>query len=216
MKAFNPTEHPRAAEGIFTHKLHSVDGGISLGEDLLTVAARVFPDAEDIIFTDARADRDGPAITVEYAGTSYTVSGTGSVDVTDEFGDPVDGHAVLSALTGEDDPEQAALEALEEFSEQAHVPVGNPAVDDLAALAADAGHVVNADRRTGAVTLSTITRKYTAAIHFNPDGSTTRTINGHDVPGFGLSYGNAGNLERWAEQHADRIRGAVGGNKVPV
>ena len=206
---FNEAEHPRAAAGTFTYKRHTEDGSISLGSDPLAAAARVFPDAEGIIFTDAVVDKDGPSVTVDYEGSSYTVSGTDSIEVTDEFGDPVSGHGVLVALTGEDDPEQAALEALEEFSEQIQVPSGSPAVDELSALAGDAGHLVTADRRTGDLTVSTITRKYTAAIHFHADGSTTRTINGHDVPGFGLSYGNAGNLERWTEQHADRIRSAV-------
>lgn len=206
---FNEADHPRAGAGTFTYKRHAEDGRVSLGADPLAAVARVFPDAEGIIFTGAVVDKDGPSVTVDYEGSSYTVSGTDSVEVTDEFGDPVNGHGVLTALTGEDDPEQAALEALEEFAEQARAPRGNPLVEELAALASDAGHLATEDRRTGALTLSTITRKYTAAIHFHADGSTTRTINGHDVPGFGLSYGNAGNLERWTEQHADRIRSAV-------
>lgn len=203
--------HPRAAAtGRFTDRLYSESPlNLEPPADAGAIARRVFPDTDGLDITGASIGQDGPVLEVEYAGRSYTVSvSQGVVEVLDEDGEDVPPHAVLNALTG-GDPD-CVLDGLAEFSEIAGRPaVAVPLGAQITAEAAESGHSLDFDVDSGTATLSTTVRKYTAAVHFHPDGLKTRTINGHEVPEFGPTYASAANLDRWAGQNADRIRKAM-------
>lgn len=212
---FLPADHPRADSGKFVHTVHGPPSIrlAAAGAGLTETARHVFPNAEGIGITAARVGPEGPVIEVDMDGAVYDVVYTaGTLDVLDEDGESINPHGVLSALTGgDDDPEAAVLDACQEFSELASANVAP--MTGIAEIAADAtavGHRAVQDAETGTVTISTMTRKYTAAVSVDVDGGTIRTINGHTVPYFGRTFGDALNLERWTEQHSGQIAGALG------
>lgn len=204
------TLHPREASGSgrFQRRFHAeAQTALTPVSELVQRARRIFPDAEGVEIADAGVGKDGAYLLVEMDERMYTISvGDEGVEVVDEFGEEAPSRPVLSALTG-DDPESVP-DAMAEFAESAGQPGSSIFGSQLENDARDCGHELVFDDSTGTASVYSTVRKYSAGVHFSSDGTVTRTVNGHDVPVFGSTYGRALNLDWWVDQNAERIRSA--------
>lgn len=202
------TLHPREVRGSgrFRERIHAEPQAI-LAPDLVLRAHRIFPDAEGVEITGAGVGKDGAYLHVEMDDRRYTITaGDEEIEVTDEFGEETPAGHVLNALTG-DDP-GSVPDAMAEFAESAGCPASSIFGSQLETDAKDCGYTLTFDESTGTASAYGTVRKYSAAVHLSPDGTVTRTVNGHEVPEFGITYGRASNLDSWAGQNAGRIRSA--------